>query len=51
MRIHTASGKDTTIYAKDTAELIEKERAVAAGKAEEDRKTAEAEGKIPRAVP
>ncbi|MET1117074.1 MAG: elongation factor Ts, partial [Comamonas sp.] len=30
------------------ADLIEKERAVAAGKAEEDRKTAEAEGKKPQ---
>lgn len=44
--MHIAAMKPVSISAADVpAELIEKERAVAAGKAEEDRKTAEAEGK------
>lgn len=28
MRIHTASGKDTTLFAKDTAELMEKAKGI-----------------------
>lgn len=44
--MHIAAMKPVSISAADVpAELIEKERAVAAGKAEEDRKVAEAEGK------
>ena len=44
--MHIAAMKPVAISSSDVpAELIEKERAVAAGKAEEDRKTAEAEGK------
>jgi elongation factor Ts len=47
--MHIAAMKPVSISASDVpAELIEKERAVAAGKAEEDRKTAEAEGKKPQ---
>jgi len=47
--MHIAAMKPVAIQASDVpAELIEKERAVAAGKAEEDRKTAEAEGKKPQ---
>jgi elongation factor Ts len=44
--MHIAAMKPVAVSAADVpASLIEKERAVAAGKAEEDRKTAEAEGK------
>jgi elongation factor Ts len=44
--MHIAAMKPVSISSADVpAELIEKERAVAAGKAEEDRKTAEAAGK------
>lgn len=44
--MHVAAMKPAALTAADVpAELIEKERAVAAGKAEEDRKTAEAAGK------
>ncbi|OUM01120.1 translation elongation factor Ts [Variovorax sp. JS1663] len=47
--MHVAAMKPVSIAASDVpAELIEKERAVAAGKAEEDRKTAEAAGKQPQ---
>ena len=47
--MHIAAMKPVAISAADVpAELIEKERAVAVGKAEEDRKTAEAEGKKPQ---
>ena len=47
--MHVAAMKPVSIASSDVpAELIEKERAVAAGKAEEDRKTAEAEGKKPQ---
>ncbi|MGQ2993962.1 MULTISPECIES: translation elongation factor Ts [Variovorax] len=47
--MHIAAMKPVSVAASDVpAELIEKERAVAAGKAEEDRKTAEAEGKKPQ---
>ncbi|MCR6475677.1 translation elongation factor Ts [Variovorax sp. ZS18.2.2] len=47
--MHIAAMKPVAIQASDVpADLIEKERAVAAGKAEEDRKTAEAEGKKPQ---
>ena len=47
--MHIAAMKPVAIQASDVpAELIEKERAVAAGKAEEDRKVAEAEGKKPQ---
>jgi elongation factor Ts len=47
--MHIAAMKPVAIQASDVpAELIEKERAVAAGKAAEDRKTAEAEGKKPQ---
>jgi elongation factor Ts len=47
--MHVAAMKPVAISAADVpADLIEKERAVAAGKAEEDRKTAEAEGKKPQ---
>ncbi len=44
--MHVAAMKPVALTSNDVpAELIEKERAVAAGKAEEDRKTAEAAGK------
>jgi elongation factor Ts len=44
--MHIAAMKPVALSTADvSAELIEKERAVAAGKAEEDRKTAEAAGK------
>jgi len=44
--MHVAAMKPVALTSADVpAELIEKERAVAAGKAEEDRKTAEAAGK------
>ena len=44
--MHIAAMKPVAVSSADVpADLIEKERAVAAGKAEEDRKTAEAEGK------
>jgi elongation factor Ts len=44
--MHVAAMKPVALTAADVpAELIEKERAVAVGKAEEDRKTAEAAGK------
>ncbi|HSU21148.1 MAG TPA: translation elongation factor Ts [Variovorax sp.] len=44
--MHIAAMKPVSISSADVpADLIEKERAVAAGKAEEDRKTAEAAGK------
>ena len=44
--MHVAAMKPVALTSAGVpAELIEKERAVAAGKAEEDRKTAEAEGK------
>ena len=44
--MHVAAMKPVALSAADVpAELIEKERAVATGKAEEDRKTAEAAGK------
>ena len=47
--MHIAAMKPVAISSADVpAELIEKERAVAAGKAEEDRKVAEAEGKKPQ---
>ena len=47
--MHIAAMKPVAISSADVpADLIEKERAVAAGKAEEDRKTAEAEGKKPQ---
>ncbi|WP_076997059.1 translation elongation factor Ts [Variovorax sp. KK3] len=47
--MHVAAMKPVAIASTDVpAELIEKERAVAAGKAEEDRKTAEAAGKQPQ---
>jgi elongation factor Ts len=47
--MHVAAMKPVSLTSADvSAELIEKERAVAAGKAEEDRKTAEAEGKKPQ---
>jgi elongation factor Ts len=47
--MHIAAMKPVAIQASDVpAELIEKERAVAAGKAAEDRKVAEAEGKKPQ---
>jgi elongation factor Ts len=47
--MHIAAMKPVALTSADVpAELIEKERAVAAGKAEEDRKTAEAEGKKPQ---
>jgi len=47
--MHIAAMKPVSIAASDVpAELIEKERAIAAGKAEEDRKAAEAEGKKPQ---
>jgi elongation factor Ts len=47
--MHIAAMKPVAISSGDVpADLIEKERAVAAGKAEEDRKTAEAEGKKPQ---
>jgi elongation factor Ts len=47
--MHIAAMKPVSVAASDVpTELIEKERAVAAGKAEEDRKTAEAEGKKPQ---
>lgn len=47
--MHIAAMKPVAIAASDVSnDLIEKERAVAAGKAEEDRKTAEAEGKKPQ---
>lgn len=47
--MHVAAMKPVAIAASDVpAELIEKERAVAAGKAEEDRKAAEAAGKQPQ---
>ncbi|MDQ8002162.1 MAG: translation elongation factor Ts [Pseudomonadota bacterium] len=47
--MHIAAMKPVSVAASDVpAELIEKERAVAAGKAEEDRKTAEAAGKKPQ---
>ena len=47
--MHVAAMKPVALTSADVpAELIEKERAVAAGKAEEDRKTAEAEGKKPQ---
>ena len=47
--MHIAAMKPVAIQASDVpVELIEKERAVAAGKAAEDRKVAEAEGKKPQ---
>ncbi len=47
--MHVAAMKPVSIASSDVpAELIEKERAVAAGKAEEDRKVAEAAGKQPQ---
>ena len=47
--MHIAAMKPVALSSADVpAELIEKERAVAAGKAEEDRKTAEAAGKKPQ---
>jgi elongation factor Ts len=47
--MHVAAMKPVSIASSDVpTELIEKERAVAAGKAEEDRKTAEAAGKQPQ---
>ncbi|VTU30253.1 Elongation factor Ts [Variovorax sp. PBL-H6] len=47
--MHVAAMKPVSIASSDVpAELIEKERAVAAGKAEEDRKAAEAAGKQPQ---
>jgi elongation factor Ts len=47
--MHVAAMKPVAISSADVpAELIEKERAVAAGKAEEDRKVAEAAGKTPQ---
>jgi hypothetical protein len=47
--MHIAAMKPVAISSLDVpADLIEKERAVAAGKAEEDRKDAEAEGKKPQ---
>lgn len=47
--MHVAAMKPVAISSADVpAELIEKERAVAAGKAEEDRKAAEAAGKQPQ---
>ena len=47
--MHIAAMKPVAISSADVpSDLIEKERAVAAGKAEEDRKTAEAEGKKPQ---
>jgi len=47
--MHIAAMKPVAISASDVpADLIEKERAVAAGKAEEDRKVAEAAGKQPQ---
>ena len=47
--MHVAAMKPVALTAADVpAELIEKERAVAAGKAEEDRKSAEADGKKPQ---
>ena len=47
--MHIAAMKPVAISSADVpAELIEKERAVAAGKAEEDRKVAEAAGKKPQ---
>ncbi|MFT4267011.1 MAG: translation elongation factor Ts [Xenophilus sp.] len=47
--MHVAAMKPVALTAADVpAELIEKERAVAAGKAEEDRKAAEAAGKKPQ---
>ncbi|MGK6306343.1 translation elongation factor Ts [Variovorax sp. DT-64] len=47
--MHIAAMKPVSIASSDVpAELIEKERAVAAGKAEEDRKAAEAAGKQPQ---
>ncbi|GAA4345445.1 translation elongation factor Ts [Variovorax defluvii] len=47
--MHVAAMKPVAIASSDVpAELIEKERAVAAGKAEEDRKAAEAAGKQPQ---
>jgi elongation factor Ts len=49
--MHIAAMKPVSIASSDVpAELIEKERAVAAGKAEEDRKAAEAAGKQPQAA-
>ncbi len=47
--MHIAAMKPVAISSSDVpADLIEKERAVAAGKAEEDRKAAEAAGKQPQ---
>ncbi|RIX85164.1 translation elongation factor Ts [Acidovorax cavernicola] len=47
--MHIAAMKPVAISPADVpADLIEKERAVAKGKADEDRKTAEAEGKKPQ---
>lgn len=47
--MHVAAMKPVALSSSDVpAELIEKERAVAAGKAEEDRKAAEAAGKKPQ---
>jgi len=47
--MHVAAMKPVALTSADVpADLIEKERAVAAGKAEEDRKTAEAAGKKPQ---
>jgi elongation factor Ts len=47
--MHVAAMKPVALTSGDVpADLIEKERAVAAGKAEEDRKVAEAEGKKPQ---
>ncbi len=47
--MHVAAMKPVALTSADVpADLIEKERSVAAGKAEEDRKTAEAAGKQPQ---
>lgn len=49
--MHVAAMKPVSLSSADVpAELIEKERAVAAGKAAEDAKTAEAEGKKPQSA-
>jgi elongation factor Ts len=49
--MHVAAMKPVALSSADVpAELIEKERAVAAGKAAEDAKTAEAEGKKPQSA-
>ena len=49
--MHIAAMKPVALTSADVpVELVEKERAVAAGKAEEDRKTAEAEGRKPQSA-